>query len=352
MPLSDLTTRTSEWMRATGPMHDVVISSRVRLARNIAGMPFLTRCNTPQQMDLLNQLQDKILRLKLGKEVFFVELDSAGDLDRQLLVERHLISRHLADADHPRGVVINGPETVSLMINEEDHLRMQVLRSGLQLNEAYQDIQRIDNDLEAEVDFAFHKQFGYLTACPTNVGTGMRVSVMLHLPALKLTGEIEKAFHAARDMRLAIRGLYGEGTDATGDLFQISNQVTLGLSEEKIVDRFLHEFVPEFLRYERIAREALLRNSRSEIEDRIFRAEAILRSARLIGSEETSYLLSLVRMGVNLEILKEIDLKLINELFLLTQPAHLQKIHTREMGAKQRSAVRADYLRKRLASSS
>ncbi|MHC4295292.1 MAG: ATP--guanido phosphotransferase, partial [Planctomycetota bacterium] len=244
MRLTDLTTSAGEWLRGKGPMHDVVISSRIRLARNLAGMPFLSRCTETQQKELEERLREEILAAKIAAEVFYVDIEAAGEMDRMLLVERHLISRQHAEGTHPRGVAVSGDETTAVMVNEEDHLRMQVLRSGLQLNDAITEINRIDDKLEQRLDFAYHTRFGYLTACPTNVGTGLRVSVMLHLPALKMIGEIEKAFRAARDMRLAIRGLYGEGTEATGDFFQISNQTTLGKTEQQFIEEFVQQTIP------------------------------------------------------------------------------------------------------------
>lgn len=253
MRLADLTHSAGEWLRGGGPMHDVVISSRVRLARNLAGMPFLTQCSEEQQGELANRLRQEILAAEISRQVLYVDIAGASELDRQLLVERHLISRQLAEASHPRGVAISGDETSAIMVNEEDHLRIQVLRGGLDLRSAVDDISRMDDLLEARLDYAFHGRYGYLTACPTNVGTGLRVSVMLHLPVLKMTGEIEKAFRAASDMRLAIRGLFGEGTEASGDFFQVSNQTTLGKTEEQIVDEFLGEMVPQFVEYEQRA---------------------------------------------------------------------------------------------------
>src|SRR3984957_6217096 len=199
MKLSDLTNHAGEWLRGSGPMSEIVISSRIRLARNISGFPFLARCSRPQRVALENKLRDTILGAKLSPRTLYVDLDGAPDVDRQLLVERHLISKPHKDAEGARGVAIGENETLAIMVNEEDHLRIQVLRSGLQLEEAWQQINAIDDQLEAALDFAFHPRFGYLTACPTNVGTGIRVSVMLHLPALKLTSEIEKVFRAAKD---------------------------------------------------------------------------------------------------------------------------------------------------------
>lgn len=348
MRLADLTQHAGEWLRGGGPMHDVVISTRIRLARNLAGMPFLSRCSDEQKQELQARLRGQLLDANLAPEVFYVDVAAAGDLDRQLLVERQLISRQHSEADHPRGVAVSGSETLSIMVSEEDHLRIQVLRSGLGLSEAAAEGRRIDDLLEKTMSFAFHPQYGYLTACPTNVGTGMRVSVMLHLPALKMTGEIEKAFRAAHDMRLAIRGLYGEGTEATGDFFQVSNQITLGKTEDQIVADLCEQCVPNFVKYERRARESLCSRRSAAIDDKVLRADALLRSARMISSEETMYLLSLVRLGAHLGRLSDVDLKLINELFLLTQPAHLQKIHKRQMDPRERAEARAAYIRRRL----
>ena len=234
MKLSDLTQQAGEWLRGSGPMSDVVISSRIRLARNVSGFPFLAKSTRGQRQAVERRVRDTILSPALAGpigttgQVLYVDLESAPEIDRTLLVERHLISKPHAAAEGARGVAVGGDETVSIMVNEEDHLRIQVLRSGLQLEETWQQINAIDDALEAKLDFAFHPRFGYLTACPTNVGTGIRVSVMLHLPGLKLTGEIEKVFRTAKDLKLTIRGLYGEGTEATGDFYQISNQTTLG----------------------------------------------------------------------------------------------------------------------------
>ncbi len=350
MKLADLTSRAGEWLRGGGPLQEVAISSRIRLARNLAGMPFLCKCSPQQQEELENKLRDEILAAGIANEVFYVKIDSACNLDRELLVERHLISRQHAKASHPRGVAISSNEKLAIMINEEDHLRIQVLRSGLQLMDAMAEINRIDDLIEHQIDYAFHSRYGYLTACPTNVGTGLRVSVMLHLPALKMTGEIEKAFRAARDMHLAIRGLYGEGTEATGDFFQVSNQTTLGKTEDQIVQEFHDEIVPHFINYELSARQSLMKKRKLAIEDKVFRALEILKSARLVSSEETMYLLSLVRLGVNLGLIGELDVKTINELFLLTQPAHLQKIMGREMTADERAESRSTFIRHRLTS--
>ena len=348
MKLSDLTSHAGEWLRGNGPMSEIVISSRIRLARNITGTPFLSRCTRSQRQNLEKKLRETILSAQISPEVLYVDLDAAPEIDRQLLVERHLISKPHAAAEGARGVAVADNETVSIMVNEEDHLRIQVLRSGLQLEEAWEQINKIDDKLESTLDYAFHPRFGYLTACPTNVGTGIRVSVMLHLPALKLTGEIEKVFRAAKDMRLAVRGLYGEGTEATGDFYQISNQTTLGKTEEEIISDFKHVVIPKIIEYEQHARRTLRDDRTVQLDDKVGRALGVLRSARLIASEETLLLLSHLRMGLHLGRIKDIELRTINELFLLTQPAHLQKLQGRKLEGDVRRAMRADYIRQRL----
>lgn len=348
MKLSDLTNHAGEWLRGNGPMSEIVISSRIRLARNIAGLPFLSRASRHQRTVLENRIRETVLGAAIAPQVLYVDLEAAPEVDRTLLVERHLISKHQAAAEGARGVAVSEDETISIMVNEEDHLRIQVLRSGLQLEEAWDQINQVDDRLESKLDYAFHPRFGYLTACPTNVGTGIRVSVMLHLPALKLTGEIEKVFRAAKDMRLAVRGLYGEGTEATGDFYQISNQTTLGKSEEEIIGDFKHQVIPKIIDYEHHARRMLLNERTVALDDKVCRALGLLRSARLLASEETLFLLSHVRMGVNLGRVKDVDLRTINELFLLTQPGHLQKIQGRKLEGDLRRAARADYIRQRL----
>ena len=348
MKLSDLTSHAGEWLRGSGPMSEIVISSRIRLARNIAGFPFLSRCSRHQRQTLEQRARDTILGARLSPQTLYVDLQDAPDWDRQLLVERHLISKQHAAAEGARGVAIGENETISIMINEEDHLRIQVLRSGLQLEEAWEQINAIDDTLESKLDFAFNPRFGYLTACPTNVGTGIRVSVMLHLPALKLTGEIEKVFRAAKDMRLAVRGLYGEGTEATGDFYQISNQTTLGKTEDEIISDFKHLVIPKIIDYEHHARRTLLNDRTVALDDKVCRAQGILRSARLMASEETLFLLSHLRMGINLGRVKDVELSTVNELFLLTQPAHLMKILGRKLEGDVRRAARADFIRQRL----
>lgn len=346
-----MTTHAGEWLRGAGPQSEIVISSRVRLARNLAGFPFVGRANQAQRHEILDHCRSEVMRGQLGDGLLWVDLAKSTPLDRQLLVERHLISRQHANAgdDLPRSVAIGADETFAIMVNEEDHLRIQVLRSGMQLAEAFEQTSQIDDLLEEHMDFAYSPRFGYLTACPTNVGTGIRVSVMLHLPALRLTGEIEKVRRAARDMRLAVRGLFGEGSDALGDLYQVSNQTTLGRSEQELLMEFQQAVVPQIIAYEQQARQALVQQREAQLDDKVWRAWALLTNARMLSAEEVLSLLSHLRLGINLGRITKVDIPTINELFLLMQPAHLQKLSGSEMPPPKRREVRATLIRRRLA---
>ena len=350
MSIDDLVRQTGEWLRGDGPFADVVISSRIRLARNITGFAFLPKATEDDRRKVFRLIGDCISDSPLGAETILVDIAEAEDLDRQILVERHLISRQHAEGDGTRGVAISRSERRAVMINEEDHLRIQALRSGLQIAALFEEIQEIDNMLEQQIEYAFDDRFGYLTACPTNVGTGMRVSVMLHLPALKLTNQIENMFRAAKDMRLAVRGLYGEGTDATGDFFQVSNQTTLGRSEEEICEDFGEKVIPKIVSFELAAREALMSERVDLLDDKVWRAFGTLGNARTISSDESLFLLSHVRMGVSMGRCSDLNLNKVNEMFIQSQSAHLQKLHGRRMDGAERSVVRADYLRRMLGS--
>ncbi len=331
-------------------MSDIVISSRIRLARNVAGYPFLSKVTESQRCELEDLLRGRIEACNLPDTVFYVDMNATEELDRRLLVERHLISRQHAEAQGNRGVAIGEHETVALMVNEEDHLRIQALRSGLQLDELWEEISNIDDQIGGGLDYAYSSRYGYLTACPTNVGTGIRVSVMLHLPGLRMTGEMERVLRAARDMRLAIRGLYGEGTEATGDFYQVSNQTTLGRSEEEIIEDFKHLVIPRMVDYERQARQVLMKERTVQLDDKIWRAFGLISTARTLSSEETLSLLSHLRMGINLGRIDRVTMGIVNELFLAVQPAHLQKLRGAPLTGEQRSEARADYVRERIAS--
>src|SRR3954454_6632837 len=347
MNLDSLLQTSGEWLRGTGLDHDIVVSTRIRLARNLASFPFSNRASAHQKAEIEHLLRERLPKLEFEVKLEYHSLAPLSPLDRQFLVERQLISRELANTEGPRGVVLSGPETISIMINEEDHLRLQVLRSGMALDDAWQEIDKLDDALEQKVNFAFSEEFGYLTACPTNVGTGMRASVMMHLPALITNKEIEKVFRALQKINLAVRGLYGEGSRASGDFYQISNQVTLGKSEVQILNE-IREVIPQIITYERQARNAMLKESRQAIQDRVSRAYGTLCSATMMTSEETMDLLSSVRLGVNMGLLDDVTIGTVNELFIHTQPAHLQKLMGAMLDGEERNAARARYLRPRL----
>lgn len=346
---ADLCNYPSSWFGGGADIvSEVVISSRIRLARNIAGYEFLPCLSPEHQKELQDRLKDILLSLNLGENICYLDIDHASEVERTLLTERHLISRRHAVGKGPRSVIIAGDESFTAMINEEDHLRIQVFAAGLQLVSCWQRINRIDDLIEEKIDYAFDSRFGYLTACPTNLGTGIRVSVMLHLPALKMTGQIEKFINAARDCDMAVRGLFGEGTDAVGDFFQLSNQITLGRSETQIIEAFATTIVPKIIAYEAQARKTLLEKKPHALDDKIQRALGVLRSAYLISSQEALFLLSNVRLGVNLGRIKDVNIATINELFMLTQPAHLQLRAGKMLDVDQRDTLRAEVIRNRL----
>jgi len=345
MRLTDLVNQPGEWLRGTGAASDIVISTRVRLARNIAGYPFVTRLAPDQQAELSHRLCASICEDGAVPECHYFDLKVANEIERRLLVERHLISREHEEAEGDRGVAIQPTEAISIMVNEEDHLRIQVLHAGFELADVWQTANEIDTHLGESVPYAYSERLGFLTACPTNVGTGLRASVMLHLPALEMTKQIEKVFHAVAKINLAVRGLYGEGTQASGNLYQISNQITLGKTEEEITTE-IQAIVPEILENERRARHFILDRNRPQLEDRVWRAYGMLRHARIISSSETIALLSHLRLGVHLGIFTGLEISAVNQLFLKTLPAHLQLMEGRELDPQTRDVARATYLRK------
>ncbi len=347
MDLNELAKHRGEWLQGSGPEADIVISSRIRLARNTADFPFINRTTEADRLQIEKTLRECVMGLEDGHKLLYVDLADLTSVDRQFLVERHLISREHAESQGARSVAIDSGEQFSLMINEEDHLRIQVMHSGLDLEKTWAEVSRIDDFVEEHVTYSFHSKLGYLTACPTNVGTGMRVSVMLHLPALVLTRQIDKVFRSLQKISLAVRGLYGEGSQAMGDFYQISNQVTLGRSELDLIKQ-VGDIVPVIVDYERQARQYLIRESHESLHDRVSRAYGILRTAQTISSEETMHLLSSVRMGVNLGLIDDLEIPTVNDLFIHTQPAHLQKLSGVELTTADRNIERARYLRRHL----
>jgi protein arginine kinase len=347
MDLDELAAKNGEWLRGTGPEADIVISSRLRLARNLADFPFSSKVSELEKREIEATLRRCTEALDLAEKLVYLEVSKLSTLDRQFLVERQLISREHAEGKGTRGAAVAPSEDVSLMFNEEDHLRIQALRSGYAIRECWELVDKVDDQIESQVAFAFSEEFGYLTACPTNVGTGIRASVMLHLPALAMTKQIDKVFRALQKIQLAVRGLYGEGSQASGDFYQISNNITLGKTEGDIIGN-IEVVVPQIVQYERAARRELVKENKQTLHDRVSRAYGILRTAQTISSEETMHLLSSVRMGINLNLIEDLRIHTVNDLFIHTQPAHLQKLEGQVLESEQRNIARASYLRRRL----
>ena len=346
--LDKLLKQTSEWLRGAGPVSDIVMSSRIRLARNLEGYPFATRATKTSQAEVLKTVKDSLLQHALLKRPLILEMGGLDEVDRQFLVERHLVSReHIVHPDH-KAVAIAEGEAISIMINEEDHLRIQVMQSGMNLADAWTLINELDDRLSEALPYAYSTEWGYLTCCPTNTGTGMRASVMAHLPSLVITKQINKVLHTITKLGLTARGLFGEGTEASGNFFQISNQVSLGRAEDEIIEN-IGRILKEVIHQEQSAREGLMANNRIQLEDRIWRAFGVLRHAKTISSTEALDLFSAVRLGVDLNLLNSgIDRTVVNELFLFSQPAHLQKLEGKILTAKERDAKRAELIRQRL----
>ena len=347
MHLHEFLTPPSETARRKGPHDRIVMSSRVRLARNLNDAAFPGWAKKPERIRVLEMIRPAVESLPEMAGAFSEAMDNLSALDKQILVERHLISREHAAKGAGSGLVLNREEFFSVMINEEDHLRMQALRTGLQLKQAWAAIDQVDSALEQKLDYAFNPELGYLTACPTNIGTGIRVSAMLHLPGLVLAEQINPVIQSVNKLGLAVRGLYGEGTEALGNVFQVSNQMTLGESEVTIVER-LDKVVSQIIEHEENARAVLLEKKPKMVYNHIGRAYGILANAHSVSSKETMNLLSLLRLGIDLELFPGVDRSLTDELFIVIQPAHLQRQHAEKLSGEERDLHRADMLRERL----
>lgn len=348
MKLSKIIANTGEWLSGDGPHRQIVVSSRVRLARNIKGKPFPGWAKKAERIDVLKIAKSAVEQLPEMAESFSENLEALSPLEKQVLVERHLISREHAAKGVGSAVVMNGPQTLSFMINEEDHLRMQAICAGLQLGKVFAMINQADSELEPMLDFAYHPRLGYLTACPTNVGTGMRASAMLHLPGLVMSEQMNKIINSVNKIGLAVRGLHGEGTEAMGNLFQVSNQTTLGEAEEEIIER-LNKVIETVIEHEQNARLLLLQRKPITLLDQIGRAYGALSYAHSISSKEALNQLSIIKLGVDLGLFPEAHRCPVDELFIETQPAHLQKgAHTQKMSAEERDTLRAALIRAKL----
>lgn len=340
----------SDWMRGKGPDADVVISSRIRVARNMKGLPFPILATNQQSAIVLKRLLAVMTdrtHTKLGP-FYELKLTELNDNEKQVLVEKHLISPGLVNESRNGAVIVSEDESVSIMINEEDHLRIQCLYPGLQIHEAWERASLIDDIFESHVDYAFDEKHGYLTSCPTNIGTGIRASVMMHLPALVMTQQINLILQAVTQVGLAVRGIYGEGSEAIGNLFQISNQITLGQSEAEIIDN-LYSVVKQLIEHEKVAREQLLTGNRTRLTDRICRSYGILKHAVIMDSKEAAQRLSDIRLGSDLSILPHIQPAALNELLIMTQPGFLQHKYDMLLTAEERDSYRAKMIRETLA---
>lgn len=341
------------WLDASGPKGHIVLSTRIRLARNLQGYVFSQRAKDADRTAILASVEEAAAAgERLAGQMTF-RLDQLERADRQLLHERHLVSKELAGLDRearPRAgaaVLVRG--AIGVMVNEEDHLRLIGMRSGFALEDAYAEMEAVDAELGQLLPFAFHHEYGYLTSCPTNAGTGLRASVLIHLPGLVLTKEIGKVLQGLSQVGLTFRGLYGEGSEVVGNFFQLSNQTTLGKSEDELLDH-LGKIVRQVIEYEEQAREVLVRDAPTIIADKVWRAYGLLKYARSLTFEETMNLLSGVRLGVGLNLIPDLRVYTLNKLLIFTQPAHLAALEGRSSGDPELPTVRATYVRRLLES--
>ncbi|AEY64643.1 protein arginine kinase [Clostridium sp. BNL1100] len=330
-----------------GPEFDIAVSSRVRLARNFADIPFSAKMNTKHQADLIKRIQEIMSGFTVYGKLMFADMSTLHPVDRISLMERHLISPELADSKENSGAFINENENVSIMVNEEDHLRVQSIFPGIQLEKAYKVCDEIDSLIAGKADYAFDDKYGYLTSCPTNIGTGMRASVMLHLPALVMTGYMKSILESCNKVGVTVRGIYGENSEAVGDMFQVSNQVTLGRKEEETIAS-IDGICKQIIDREKILRLQLYKKNIYRFEDRIFRSYGILQNARILSSQESFKLLSDVRLGVSMGIINDIDLVTLNEAMVLSQPATLQKMSGKPLEQDERDIKRAELIRMKI----
>ncbi|MBF7082818.1 protein arginine kinase [Desulfallas sp. Bu1-1] len=335
----------SGWMEPGAPAGDIVVSSRVRVARNLSGFSFPHLLDREKAEQVIHGVQLALDNAGMQERLEITRMAELSPVERQILVEKHLISPDLLQDHEKKAVALRDDEVISIMINEEDHLRIQCLLPGLQLEKAWELVNRVDDGLEKTLDYAFSETFGYLTACPTNAGTGMRASVMLHLPGLVLVDQIRAVLTTISKLGFTVRGLYGEGTEALGNLFQISNQVTMGHSEEEIINS-LNSVTGQLLAQEREARKALLRERREQLEDRVGRSYGILKYAHVLSSEEAMRRISDVRLGLDLNLVAGISMDRLVELIVKTRPAYLIKQHGGDLTPTQRDILRAEIIRK------
>ena len=333
----------SKWYLGVGEQSDIVVSTRVRLARNIADYPFPAKLNTKSRTELNNLIKEAVEKDN-PFNLRFIEMKTLARFEAASMAERHIISPEFASDADGRALMLSPEEDISIMLNEEDHIRVQVMKSGFALDEAYEIADRIDDSLNEKFDFAFDSRIGYITQCPTNLGTGMRASVMLHLPALTMSGQIHRLINTVSKLGLTFRGAFGEGTSATGDMYQLSNQITLGISEEYAIKN-LKAITLQLCAQERAAREELLQDA--DTEDRIFRAYGILKWARLLSTKELMENLSLVRFG-SVAGKINVPIETVNELMISMQPATINVMAGKRLEERERDMIRAKTVREKL----
>jgi protein arginine kinase len=336
------------WMSGAGAENEIVLSSRVRLARNLKQHRFTHNAKNEELSEILEQTRKAGMETPTFEGAFYFPMGKISTLERRFLAERHLVSREFLFNSTNRGLIVNRGEDECVMINEEDHLRMQAFAPGFALQRAFDAVDRLDNELAPRLPYAFNDRLGYLTSCPTNLGTGLRVSVLIHLPGLVHSKEIQKLLDSLRKLNHSIRGLYGEGTDVMGNFFQLSNATTLGSPESAIVNK-LGEVVTKVITYEKKAREMLFRKARSLLEDKVWRAYGLLQYSRSVSTKEALSLISAVRLGVGVGVITDLEVSKLNELLIYSQPAHLQIIGGGQMDTPERDIARAEYIRKILA---
>lgn len=348
MKINELIDSPSELTDTAASKSAVVLMTRIRLARNLAGHPFPGWARDSQKKAIRDQCMQAVAALPQMKRGLAIPVESLDELQKQILVERHLISRELCHAKVGSGIVISKDQSCVVMVNEEDHLRIQVLRAGFQFKKVWNTINTLDTDLEAHLDFAFQPNLGYLSACPTNLGTGIRASAMMHLPALVISGQMEKVVRAVNQLGMAVRGLFGEGSDASGSIFQISNQTTLGESEDEII-KHLHGVLNTIVEQELNAREKLIEADANKLFDKIGRAFGILQNGHLLNSSEAMNLLSLIRLGIDLGVFADTQRAVVDRLFIECQPGHIQHAAKGAFDPNQRDVLRASRLRSEFA---
>ncbi|KAJ52207.1 protein arginine kinase [Clostridium tetanomorphum] len=337
------------WLNFSGGNKDIVLSSRIRLARNIKDISFPHKLKEDEGRDVVNKVEEAFYTsIHTEEDYKTLYLWQMDDINNRAYLEKHLISNKLITNNKKSAFILNKDETVSIMINEEDHLRLQCITSGMNLEEAYDSADKIDNFLEEKLDYAYDEKLGYLTACPTNIGTGLRASVMIHLPALSMNNEMNGVLKVLTQVGMTIRGLYGEGSISRGNIYQISNQITLGLSEKEIIDN-LKAVVGEIINQENLCRQKLISNYKYELEDKIYRSLGILKSAVLLETGECLNFLSDVRFGIEMGIINEVNKEILNSLIVDVQPAMLQKSYNDKFTDNLRNLNRAKLVRERLA---